>query len=98
MYTAISICIGTSHIDISIAYAFLIAFIYYKASDIKQHYTNYKIIVTEGEGATIHNQEAKTPLDEIIFDLRDGIEKIEQICTGSALSKQKIYKKPKNTV
>ncbi|OMJ70148.1 hypothetical protein SteCoe_31946 [Stentor coeruleus] len=66
--------------------------VYYKAGEIKCLSKNYKIVITEQEQILGYNDEAKTPLDEIIFELKQAIEKFEKLAQSSG-SKMKVPSK-----
>ena len=84
-----------SYLQTIVSYIALVVFVNYKAAEIKSGKQDYKIILTGGEGAFERNEEAKTPLDEIIFEIKQEIENIDSLSFGSSPKVQKVYKKLK---
>lgn len=96
LHLGLMMYIGKFHGDFAVTYAVLCMFIFFQGDLIIKVPPAYNIIITEGNDHD-YIDEARTPLDEIIHDIKQVIEKNERVSSRSSPKLQKIYEKFQRT-
>ena len=98
LYSGLALFMGSTIGDIAITYAILCIFVFYQGDSIKVSLPSYNIIVTEHHVVENDNEQAKTPLDEIVLDIKHTIDKAQKTSATSSPKTRKIYQKFEKTL
>ena len=98
LYSSLAIFMGSIKADVAVTYAIMCIFVFFQGESINIGHPNYNIIVTENNLMDYNSEQAKTPLDEIVLDIKHSIDKAQKTSSTSSPKTRKIYEKFEKTL